>query len=144
MWSPPVRVCACGSHQITATQAQWKKLFFTVPAESGLPAPGLVKGASGVENALNIRKTLWAWIVSHMGGTCVTVGSCVRMWIHVCRCILSSKYMYDMSSGASHVQFNGEELPSEEALEALGGPVTSDELYGVAVRLFGLPPAGGH
>lgn len=40
-------------------------------------------------------------------------------------------------------QFNGEELPSEEAMQALGGPVKAEEMYELARKLWGLPEAAG-
>lgn len=39
-----------------------------MPKAENLPPPGMLKSASPAENVLNVRKTLWAWAVSHGGG----------------------------------------------------------------------------
>jgi len=144
--------------------------FFTIPgggkSNKKVPVPGMVAGASVEENEKNCRRTLWAWAVRHRGGGSVCPFVQAHAGVRSLACaVMCAAMHFPCANVAMHVmwhvacgicfgspspctrttliglQFNGEELPAEAAMAAMGGAPKPEELYEVARRIFDLPEA---
>lgn len=139
-WAVAGGGCQHSCHRLLFLQDRYKKAFFTVPL-ADIPAPGQVAGADPLVNVQNIRRTLWAWAVRH-GRPRLLVAGGGLWWPAVAgggRFVRGGLWhsCTHPPSRQPALQFNGEELPTAEEM-AGKGPVTDEELYEVARKMWGL------